>query len=105
MPGKKQDDSQVLSVRFPHELARRLDRYLDWRQLHQRITLARHAAMRAALSAWLDHQEPLAGFVEPQTQREPFHAGYRSIAQHADWAALRPLRHWLPWPRERIDPV
>jgi predicted transcriptional regulator len=105
VPGKKQDDSQVLSVRFPHELARRLDRYLDWRRLHQRITLSRNAAMREALSAWLDHQEQLAGFVEPQTQREQFQAVYRSIAKHSEWAAIRHLRHLLPWPRERFDTV
>ena len=29
MPEKKQDSWQIVSVRLPHELSRRLDRYLD----------------------------------------------------------------------------
>ena len=29
MPRKRPDDSQIVSVRLPHELIRRLDRYLD----------------------------------------------------------------------------
>ena len=30
MPENNQDGSQIISVRLPHELIRRLDRYLDW---------------------------------------------------------------------------
>ena len=105
MPGKKQDNSQVLSVRIPYELAQRLARYLDWSRFHQRIKLSRNAAMQEALSDWLDRQEQLAGFGEPQTQREHFQAVYRSIAKHHDWAAIHRLRQILPWPRERFDTV
>ena len=105
MPRKKQDDSQTLSVRLPHELAQRLDRYVDWSRFHRRIKLSRNAAMREALSDWLDHQEQLAGFAEPQTQREQFQAVYRSIAKPHDWADIHHLRPLLRWPRERFDTV
>ena len=105
MPGKKQDDSQVVSVRLPHELVRRLDRYLDWSAFYRRVKSSRNGAMRDALSNWLDHQEQLAGFLDPQAQREQFHAAYRSIAKRRDWAAIHQLRHLLPWPRERFDTV
>ncbi len=105
MPGKKQDDSQVVSVRLPHELVRRLDRYLDWSAFYRRVKSSRNGAMRDALSNWLDHQEQLAGFLDPQAQREQFQAAYRSIAKRRDWAAIHQLRHLLPWPRERFDTV
>ena len=105
MPRKKQSDSQPLSVRLPYELARRLDRYLDWSRFHRRIKWSRNTAMREALSDWLDHQEQLAGFAEPQTQREQFQSVYRSIAEPHDWAAIHHLRPLLPWPRERFDTV
>ena len=61
MTGKKQDDSQVLSVRLPHELIRRLDRYLDWSEFYRGGKSSRNAAMRASLSGWLDEHEQLAG--------------------------------------------
>ena len=105
MSGRKQDDSQILSVRLPHEFVRRLDRYLDWSVFYRRVKLSRNAAMREALSNWLDHQEQLAGFLEPQAQREQFQAAYQSIAKRHDWAAIHHLRHLLPWPRERFDTV
>ncbi|MEE9147849.1 MAG: hypothetical protein V3U27_10705 [Candidatus Tectomicrobia bacterium] len=105
MTGKKQDDSQVLSVRLPHELIRRLDRYLDWSEFYRGVKSSRNAAMRASLSGWLDEHEQLAGFLEPQAQRKQFQAAYRSIAPHHDWVAIHRLRHLLPWPRERFDTV
>ena len=105
MPGKKQDDTRVLSIRLPLELVRRLDRYLDWSFFYQRVKTSRNAALREALSSWLDHQEQLAGFLDPETQREQFQAAYRSLAKRRDWAAIDQLRDLLPWPRERFDTV
>jgi predicted transcriptional regulator len=105
VPGKKQDNSQVVSVRLPHELVRRLDRYLDWSAFYRRVKSSRNAAMRDALSNWLDHQEQLAGFLEPQAQCEQFQVVYRSIAKRRDGAAIHQLRDLLPWPRERFDTV
>jgi predicted transcriptional regulator len=105
VPGKKQDDSQVISLRLPHELVRRLDRYLDWSAFYRRVKSSRNAAMRDALSNWLDHQEQLAGFLDPQAQREQFQAAYRSLGTRHDWVAISQLRHLLPWPRERFHTV
>ncbi len=36
MPTKEHDRSSVLSIRLPDEIIQRLDRYLDWRETHQR---------------------------------------------------------------------
>ena len=105
MPEKNQDHPQVVSVRLPHELVRRLDRYLDWSTYYRQVKLSRNAAMRDALSHWLDDQEDRAGFLDPQAQYEQFEAAYRSIAKRHEWAPIAQLRHLLPWPRERFDAV
>jgi hypothetical protein len=102
---KKPEDWQVVSVRLPQELSRRLDRYLDWSAVYRGMKSSRNAAMRDALSHWLDHQEQLTGFLEPHTQRQQFQAAYRSLNKHHGWAAIHQLRPLLPWPRERFDTV
>ena len=56
MPEKKQDSSQIVSVRLPHELSRRLDRYLDWSEFYRRVKSSRNAAMREALSCTWPHE-------------------------------------------------
>jgi hypothetical protein len=61
--------------------------------------------MQDALHTWLDHQEQLAGFIEPQAQRQQFQAAYQSVAKNHEWAAIPHLRQLLPWPRERFDAV
>jgi metal-responsive CopG/Arc/MetJ family transcriptional regulator len=68
MPGENQDSSQIVSVRLPHELIRRLDRYLDWSAFYRRVKSSCNAAIREALGNWPDDQEQLAGFLEPQAQ-------------------------------------
>ena len=105
MPEKKQDSWQIVSVRLPHELSRRLDRYLDWSECYRRVKSSRNAAIREALSQWLDDQEQRAGFLDPQAQREQFQAAYRSVAKRHDWVDIHRLRPLLPWPRERFDTV
>jgi len=80
MPRKKQDHWQVVSVRLPYELAQRLDRYLDWSACTRQGNASRNAAMREALSSWLDDQEQRAGFLAPHAQRQQFRAAYQSIA-------------------------
>lgn len=62
MPEKKPESWQIISVRLPQELNQRLDRYLDWSAFSRRVKSSRNAAMREALSSWLDEQEQLAGF-------------------------------------------
>ena len=79
MSRKEPDDSRIVSVRLPDDLIQRLDRSLDWRATHQRLPSTRNAAMREALSAWLDQQEQLAGLLEPQALRRQFQATYNSI--------------------------
>ncbi len=46
--------------------------------------------MREALSSWRDEQEQLAGFLDPQVQREQFQAVYRSVAKRRDWVPHPP---------------
>ena len=105
MPSQEHDRSSVLSVRLPDELIQRLDRYLDWRELHRRGKSSRNAALREALGNWLDDQEQLAGFLDPEAQRAQFHAAYRSVVNRHDWVPIHRLRQLLPWPPERFDTV
>jgi hypothetical protein len=105
MSEKRPDDAQIVSVRLPYELIRRLDRYRDWSDLHQRAKSSRHAAIREALSSWLDDQEQLAGFLEPQAQRQQSQVAYHSLSKRHDWVAIDQLRQLMPWPRERCDAV
>lgn len=105
MPDKSPDDSQIVSVRLPYELLRRLDRYLDWSELYQRVKSSRNAALREALGYWLDNQEQLAGFLEPQAQYRQFQTAYNSLSKRHNWVAIDQLRQLMPWPRERFDAV
>ena len=105
MPRKEPDDSRVVSVRLPDDLLQRLDRYLDWSAPHRRVPSTRNAAIREALSAWLDQQEQLAGLLQPHTLRRQFQATYNSIRHHHDGVPSSRLRELLRWPRERFDAV
>lgn len=103
MAENKLDTWQIVSVRFPHDLLQRLDRYLDWCARSRRAKCSRNAAIREALSGWLDAQEQRAGFVEPHAQRQQFQRAYHSLSTHHEWVAIDRLRQLLPWPRERFD--
>jgi metal-responsive CopG/Arc/MetJ family transcriptional regulator len=105
MPRKVPDASRVVSVRLPDDLLQRLDRYLDWSAPQRRLQSTRNAAIREALSAWLDHQEQLAGLLQPHTLRRQFQATYTSIRHHHDGVPISRLRQLLQWPRERFDAV
>ena len=105
MPRKDPDDSRVVSVRFPDDLLQRLDRYLDWSAPHRRLPSTRNAAIREALSVWLDHHEQLAGLLQPHTLRQQFQATYNSIRPPHDGVPISRLRQLLRWPRERFDAV
>ena len=105
MPEKKPEDSQVVSVRLPRELIRRLNRYLDWSELYRGGQSSRNAAIRQALSGWLDDQEQMAGFLEPQAQAQQFYNAYQSLNKRHEWVAIHRLRQLMPWPRERFDAV
>jgi len=105
MPKKAQDDSRIVSVRLPDDLVQRLDRYLDWRATSRRSKATRNAAIREALSAWLDDQEQRAGLVEPHPLRRQFQTTYHSLSPHHDGVPIHRLRQQLRWPRERFDAV
>ena len=105
MPEKKTDNWQIVSVRLPHELIQRLDRYLDWSETYRQVKSSRNAALREALGNWLDDQEQLAGFLEPQAQRQQFQNAYHSLSKRHEWVAIHRLRQLMPWPRERFDAV
>ena len=105
MSRKEPDDSRIVSVRLPDNLIQRLDRYLDWRATHQHLPATRNAAMREALSAWLDQQEQLVGLLQPHTLRRQFQATYNSIRHHHDGVSISRLRALLQGPRERFDAV
>lgn len=105
MSDRKPDGTQIVSVRLPRELIQRLDRYLDWQDLSRQSTSSRNAAIRQALSSWLDDQEQLAGFLESQAQRQQFQSAYHSLSKRHDWVSIHRLRQLIPWPRERFDAV
>ena len=103
MPNSKSDNVQIVSVRLPRALIQRLDRYLDWWNLHRQSKSSRNAAIRQALNSWLDDQEQRAGFLEPQLQRQQFQNAYHSLSKRHEWVAIDHLRQLMPWSRERFD--
>jgi hypothetical protein len=105
MSPNNQENWQIVSVRLPRELSQRLDRYLDWSGVHQGVKSSRNAAMRQALSTWLDHQEQLAGFLDPHRQRQQFQSVYQHLSKDNDWVAIYRLRDLLPWARQHFDSV
>jgi hypothetical protein len=105
MPENKPDNSQIVSVRLPHELIQRLDRYLDWNELYRRVKSSCNAAIRQALSSWLDDQEQIAGFLDPQVQQQQFYNAYHSLNKRHDWVDIHRLRQLMPWSREHFDGV
>ncbi len=105
MPRKEPDASRVVSVRLPDALLQRLDRSLDWSAPHRRVPSTRNAAIREALSAWLDQQEQRAGLLQPHMLRRQFQATYNRLRHHHDGVPISRLRELLRWPRERFDAV
>ena len=105
MPRQEPDASRVVSVRLPDALLQRLDRSLDWSAPHRRAPSTRNAAIREALSAWLDQQEQRAGLLQPHLLRRQFQATYNSLRHHHDGVPISQLRELLQWPRERFDAV
>ncbi len=105
MPSKEQDSSSILSVRLPDELIQRLDRYLDWWETSRRVKSSRNAALREALSTWLEAQEHEAGLVQSHTLHQQFRTACHSLAHSPNGVGIHRLRQTLQWPRERFDAV
>ena len=105
MSRKETEGSRIVSVRLPEALIQRLDRYLDWSETSRRVRSSRNAAVRAALSHWLDDQEQLAGLLHPEVLHRQFRATYDRISPSHDWVPIHRLRQRLQWPPERFDAV
>ena len=105
MRRKTPDVSRIVSVRLPDALVQRLDRLLDWCSTPHRLPSTRNAALREALSAWLDQQEQLVLLLDPQTLRRQFQATSQSLRHQHDGVSIAQWRQRLQWPRERFDAV
>ena len=105
MPTKEHDRSSVVSARLPDELLQRLDRYLDWCDVQRSMKSSRNAAIRDALSRWLDDQEQHAGLSTSKTLHQRFQAASQSVCQRDQGARIYRVRDTLGWPRERFDAV
>ena len=103
MPSKEHDTSSVVSVRLSDALLERLDRYLDWIEVHRAEKSSRNHAMRQALTQWLDRQEEQGGMTHPDVLRRHFHAAYTSLRSGRDEVDIHRLRHLLGWPCDRFD--
>lgn len=105
MPTKGHDRSSVLSVRLPDDLIQRLDRYLDWCHSQRRTKDSRNAAIREALSLWLDDQEQHAGLSASKTLQQRFQTACQSVSDSDQGARIYRVRDTLGWPRARFDAV
>ena len=103
MPSKEQESSSVLSLRLSDSLLDRLDRYLDWMEVHQHEKLSRNRAIRLALTQWLDDQEAQGGMTHPDILRQRFHAAYTSLRSGRDRVDIHRLRRLLNWTTDRFD--
>src|SRR5688572_4825786 len=105
MPKKEHERSSVISVRLPDDLLQRLDHYLDWCETQRGAKSSRNAALRDALSLWLNDQEQYAGLSTAKTLHEQFQNAYNSVRHSHAGAHIYRLRDALGWPRERFDAV
>ena len=105
MPRKETAGSRIVSVRLPEALMQRLDRYRDWSAASRRGTSSRNAAVRVALSNWLDDEEQLAGLLPPEGLHPQFRATSDRISPGHDWVPIHRLRQRLQGPPERFDAV
>lgn len=105
MPTQEHDRSSILSIRLPDELIGRLDRYLDWNEAQHRVKSSRNAALRTALSWWLDDQEQLVGLSTARTLHRQFRTACHRVRHTPHEVYIYRLRDALGWPKERFDTV
>ncbi len=103
MPSKEHGGSRVVSLRLSDSLLDRLDRYLDWMEVHQHEKVSRNHALRLALTQWLEDQETQGGMTHPDMLRQRFHDAYTSLRGGQDRVDLHRLRQLLDWPTDRFD--
>jgi hypothetical protein len=105
MPNQAPSESSVISLRLSGALLDRLDRYLDWMEVHQQQKLSRNHVLRLALTEWLEAEEAKGAMTHPDVLRERFHTAYTSLRRRKDAVAIHRLRHLLNWPADRFDAV
>ena len=105
MPSQFQNGSSVISLRLSDALLDRLDRYLDWMEVHQRQKVSRNHVLRLALMEWLEAEEAKSAMTHPDVLREQFHNTYKSLRKRQGRVAIHRLRHLLNWPADRFDAV
>jgi len=103
MPSKEHHTSSVVSLRLSDALLERLDRYLDWMEVHRAEKSSRNHAIRQALTQWLETQEEQGGMTHPDVLRRHFHAAYTSLRSGRDEVEIHRLRYLLGWPCDRFD--
>ena len=103
MPSKEHNTSSVVSLRLSDTLLERLDRYLDWMEVHRAEKSSRNDTIRQALTQWLETQEEQGGMIHPDMLRRRFHAAYTSLRSGRDEVEIHRLRHLLGWPCDRFD--
>jgi hypothetical protein len=103
MPSKEHDTSSVVSLRLSDALLERLDRYLDWIEVHRAEKSSRNHAIRQALTQWLHTQEEQGGMTHPDVLRRHFHAAYTSLRSGREEVEIHRLRRLLGWPCDRFD--
>ena len=95
--------SAFMSLRIPQELLSRLDQWLDGKLALGQKPSTRSAAMREALTYWLDAQARLFESFPSQPLAQQFRNAYESLNADSDWVWIHRLRQVLGWPRERFD--
>src|SRR5687768_17460924 len=103
MPSKEHDGSSIVTLRLPHVLLERLDRYLDWMAIHRGKKSSSSQAIRQALVQWLEVEENQGGMTRPEVLRRHFQAAYTSLRSERAEVAIHDLRHLLGWSVERFD--
>ena len=105
MPSQEHGASSVVSLRLSDSLLDRLNRYLDWMEVHQHEKVSRNPAIRVALTQWLEDQEEQGGMTHPDVLTEHFRNAYTSLRSGQDEVPIHRLRRLLNWPAERFDAV
>jgi Arc/MetJ-type ribon-helix-helix transcriptional regulator len=103
MPSKEHERSSVVSIRLPDPLLERLDRYLDWMEVHRGEKSSRNHAIRQGLTQWLDAEEEQGSMTHPDVFRRRFHAAYTSLRSGQDEVDIHRIRQLLNWPPARFD--
>ena len=105
MPTPNHENSRIISLRLSNAVIDRLNRYLDWMDVHHQQKLSRSKVMRQSLSQWLTNAEEQGGMTHPSVLRSQFYSAYRSLQGRGMGVEIRRLRRLLNWSPDRFDRV